>query len=124
MRLSVESSEGSAVFESTQRSVTIGRSPDCDVVISDDRVSRRHLILSWDGNTWQIEDSSSGGTWSNGQRFQAATVDQPMVVNLGHADGVAVTLLPEPEAPPPQGTPEAVLPQAAPRPGPPGAAAP
>lgn len=50
--------------------LTVGRLPDCDVVIDDPSVSKHHADLSWDGTTAWIEDKgSSNGTWVNGDEL-------------------------------------------------------
>ena len=55
------------------RSVQIGRSPDCDVVIESERVSRRHARLFQDPFArWVVEDlGSRNGVWVGGKRVQA-----------------------------------------------------
>lgn len=53
--------------------VTIGRSPDCLFVVSDDYASSRHARLFQHGNEWFVEDlDSRNGTFVNGDR-----IDQP-----------------------------------------------
>lgn len=54
--------------ESTSESLTVGRLPDCDVVVDDPSVSKHHARLSWNTKTWAVEDlGSSNGTRLNGQ---------------------------------------------------------
>ncbi len=49
------------------REMVVGRDPDCDLVIEDDRVSRRHAILVADGSAWSITDlASKNGTLVDG----------------------------------------------------------
>ncbi len=43
--------------------VSIGRSPDCDIVIEQPWVSRKHAILSLQHGKVQLEDCSSSGTY-------------------------------------------------------------
>jgi hypothetical protein len=51
---------------------TIGRSRDCDVVIEDSGVSRRHAELRPDGTAWRIEDlGSTNGVRVNGLAIHA-----------------------------------------------------
>ncbi|PKB66488.1 MAG: hypothetical protein BZY81_07035 [SAR202 cluster bacterium Io17-Chloro-G4] len=48
--------------------MTVGRSPDNDIVIDDPTVSRRHARITFDGNQFNIEDlNSSSGTRVNGK---------------------------------------------------------
>lgn len=45
----------------------LGRSPDADLVLADDSVSRRHAVLSGDRDGLEVEDlGSSNGTSING----------------------------------------------------------
>lgn len=41
------------------RQVVVGRDPDCDVVLEDDRISRRHAVLACNGSGWSITDLGS-----------------------------------------------------------------
>jgi pSer/pThr/pTyr-binding forkhead associated (FHA) protein len=48
--------------------LTVGRQPDCDLVINDASVSKRHAVLRWDsaGSRASIQDlSSTNGTFIN-----------------------------------------------------------
>jgi len=50
----------------------IGRSPDCDVVLDEDTVSKRHARIDWLGSVAELEDlGSSNGTFVNGQKVRA-----------------------------------------------------
>ena len=53
------------VAEITDKAITLGKSPDCDLVISDDNyVSRHHARITPDGQSFLIEDlNSSNGTY-------------------------------------------------------------
>lgn len=47
---------------------TIGRGPECDLQVADDRVSTRHCRLSEQGGQWMIEDlRSTNRTFVNGE---------------------------------------------------------
>lgn len=49
--------------------LTVGRSPNCDCVLPEDCVSRRHAELRHDGERWFLRDlGSSNGTRVNGVR--------------------------------------------------------
>ncbi len=52
------------------RGAAIGRSRDCDIVLEDSGVSRRHAELRPDGTAWRIEDLGS----TNGVRVNGLTV--------------------------------------------------
>ena len=61
----------------------LGRSPEADLVLDDDTVSRRHAVLRGDRTALELEDvGSSNGTSINGN---------PMVGALGLLDGDLVT---------------------------------
>src|SRR5262245_21639001 len=53
-----------------QHVLTIGRSPATDIQLAgDERISREHARLAWNGYQWTIADSLSGnGTFVNGRR--------------------------------------------------------
>lgn len=47
--------------------LTVGRDPECQLVLEDGRVSRRHARLRWNGSGWSLEDlGSKNGTSVNG----------------------------------------------------------
>jgi pSer/pThr/pTyr-binding forkhead associated (FHA) protein len=69
------------------RSLVIGRRPDCDVVLRDDSVSGHHARVGWDGNGWQVEDlGSRNGTFVNGKLVKrAAALRSGDAVRVGNA---------------------------------------
>jgi hypothetical protein len=45
----------------------VGRSSECDIVLSDGRASRHHADIRWDGRQWTVVDNrSTNGTYVNG----------------------------------------------------------
>jgi len=71
----------------TQPICTLGRGLDCDVVLSDPRVSRRHAQLRWRFGRHVLYDlGSSGGTTVNGRAITEAALDPGDVFSLGGAD--------------------------------------
>jgi hypothetical protein len=63
----------------------IGRSPECDVVIDDDDVSRRHaLVYREGGQSWIRDLSSANGTELDGQRLghEAVPIQPGSIVGL------------------------------------------
>ncbi|MBV7326932.1 FHA domain-containing protein [Chloroflexi bacterium TSY] len=53
---------------------TIGRCHTCDITLTDQRVSRYHARLCWQGGCYQIEDlESKNGTYLNGQPVERPT---------------------------------------------------
>lgn len=52
--------------------IVIGRSRDCDIAILDERVSRRHAEIYFDGDAFLVSDLGSyNGTLLNGQRLES-----------------------------------------------------
>ncbi|MCM3882592.1 FHA domain-containing protein, partial [Frankia sp. R82] len=87
---------GEAVLE-PERDHVVGRGRDCDVVISDGRVSRRHLRLESTADGWLARDISSSGIWVDGSRAGVVPLRGGEVrLRLGAADGPSVTLIPPP----------------------------
>ncbi|MCL9796497.1 ATP-binding cassette domain-containing protein [Frankia sp. AgKG'84/4] len=66
--------------------VVIGRGAECDVVLAEPLVSRRHAELRQVGSQWQIVDLGSwNGTFVNGRRVGQATIGPDDIVGIGHA---------------------------------------
>jgi hypothetical protein len=64
--------------------LTIGRSSECQLVLADDTVSRRHAELHAHDGRWLLRDlGSSNGTWVNGRLVIEAEVRPGDVVQLG-----------------------------------------
>lgn len=61
------------------RGATIGRSRDCDIVLEDSSISRRHAELRPAGQGWVVEDLGS----TNGVRINGNTVHGPREVRTG-----------------------------------------
>ncbi|WP_462187426.1 MULTISPECIES: FHA domain-containing protein [unclassified Frankia] len=93
LRITVPS--GQSVL-SADRSHVVGRGRDCDVVIADGRVSRRHVLLEPRGDAgWLAQDVSSNGIWVDGARTgSVALTDGEVRVHLGAANGPTVVLAP------------------------------
>ena len=53
-----------------QSPTTLGRSPECTVVLKDPGCSSHHAAIRSEGGRWVLEDSgSTNGTWVNGERL-------------------------------------------------------
>ena len=65
----------------------LGRETDCDLVVGDETVSRRHAALRLEEEGWLISDlGSRNGTWVNGWRVHdRARVDPGDAVQMGSA---------------------------------------
>jgi len=88
---------------------TIGRAHDSTILISDPKVSRRHLQLTWNGAAFVAEDvGSSGGTLLNGMPLRSPTILRPgdtlsigdTILRLEVASGTATVLAPPREQAP------------------------
>jgi len=65
----------------------IGRSRDCDVVLSDPNVSRRHAELRREGDGWKVVDlGSTNGVKVNRRRVDEAKLRPGDTITLGLAD--------------------------------------
>ncbi|WP_163552842.1 FHA domain-containing protein [Candidatus Frankia alpina] len=82
---------------SPDREHVVGRGRDCDVVIADGRVSRRHLRLEPSDDSWLARDISSNGIWVDGtRRVSVPLTGSEVRVHLGAANGPLVVLIPPP----------------------------
>lgn len=66
---------------------TIGRSSDCDLVVDDPNISRRHAELRADGDSWRVVDlGSTNGVKVNRRRVDEAPLRSGDRVTLGVTD--------------------------------------
>jgi hypothetical protein len=60
--------EAGLTWSLDRQTLTIGRSPECDIVLEDRQVSRVHSRITWHDDHYEIEDlASKNGTHLNGQ---------------------------------------------------------
>ncbi len=59
----------------TGRPFVVGRGRTADLVLTDARVSREHLVIEPDAQGWTVRDVSSNGTWLGGQRVRRVAVE-------------------------------------------------
>ncbi len=79
-----EGKEAGREFVFEQSSVTIGRTTECDVILYDPGVSRKHARIFAEGETFYVEDmGSSNGTKVNGAVVQRAQLSHGDAVSLG-----------------------------------------
>jgi ABC-type multidrug transport system ATPase subunit len=92
--------------------VVFGRGNDCQVVLSDTRVSRRHLEASWQSGAWFIRDlGSANGTYRDGHRLSTEPIAGTLALRLGHAsNGPLVELTVASPVPPPPASPPPAVP--------------
>ncbi|MBO3745279.1 FHA domain-containing protein [Streptosporangiaceae bacterium NEAU-GS5] len=75
---------GTSVTLDPGRSYRLGRDPESDVVVDDDRVSRTHAVLRFASGQWILEDAGSrNGTFANGRRVQQVVVVPGTSIGLG-----------------------------------------
>jgi len=81
-------------------SYTIGRSPKCDIIVQQDTISRIHARIERSGPRYLLrDDSSSNGTFVNGQRINGAHLLQhDDLIGLGSATAILRFLDPDPTA--------------------------
>lgn len=70
--LIIRTTGGERRFLLTEGKNTVGRSPDCNIVINEKGVSREHFAVHVKGETITIEDlGSKNGTFVNGKRIKS-----------------------------------------------------
>jgi RsiW-degrading membrane proteinase PrsW (M82 family) len=74
----------------------IGRSPDNDLVTDVPFVSRQHAVLRWGADQWVFENVGSSSTLLNGEQVTRVSVDRPLDLVLGSADGPVLHVEPPP----------------------------
>lgn len=91
-KLEIKLADGSTTtIELTKRQMILGRASDADVVVNDNLVSRRHVVLLCGPEGVQVVDAgSANGTFLGGQRLPA---QQPIPLMDGAQFRVGQTLL-------------------------------
>lgn len=65
--------------------IVIGRGKDCDIVVGDQDVSRKHALMAFDGKNWWIIDTKSkNGVFINGKQVESSQVSSGDKIGLGH----------------------------------------
>ena len=85
MKIRFPKKDGSReLMELTERAITVGRSPDADVVVLDERASRMHCgIRLWDGDYYVKDLQSKNGTFLNDDRVEMAKISPGDKVRVG-----------------------------------------
>lgn len=66
--------------------ITIGRSPDADIITLDERASRMHCsVRIWDGEYYVKDLKSKNGTYLNHQRVEMAKIKPGDRIRLGNS---------------------------------------
>ena len=85
MRLRYTKHDGTQMeFHLSEQPVTIGRSPEADIVLMDDKASRIHCgIRLWDGEFYLKDLKSKNGTYVNSERIEVAKLKSGDTVRIG-----------------------------------------
>jgi transcriptional regulator with GAF, ATPase, and Fis domain len=69
-------------------SLTVGRDPECGLVLEDPRVSKLHARVQWDGEGWRLEDlGSKNGTSVNGAPATECSLASESWISFGGVTG-------------------------------------
>ncbi|WP_145503612.1 FHA domain-containing protein [Streptomyces sp. CFMR 7] len=92
--LVLETDLGSTVM-SPSRDYHVGRDPESDIVIDDDRVSWHHAVLHPEAGHWLLQDEdSTNGTYTGGHRVHTSDVGAGTVIRFGNpGDGPRAVLV-------------------------------
>lgn len=78
-------------------SLSIGRDAECDIVVSDSRVSRHHATIELSpGGVWVWTDGSANGSFVSGERIGRLTGDSETTIHIGQAQGSFVVISDDP----------------------------
>ena len=73
-------------WEIDENAVLVGRSGQANVNIEDEGLSRRHFLISRDGEDYVIKDlNSRNGTWVDGRRVFAARLRHNDCIRAGNS---------------------------------------
>lgn len=75
---------GESVYDVNKRAVLIGRSRQCDLVLTDTNVSRRHAEIRQRGNDYLVVDlDSTNGVEVNGQKIKTRVLQNGDLITVG-----------------------------------------
>lgn len=77
--------DGQEIVVPLAEHVTLGRAEDSDVVVDDDRISKRHaeLVRNADGSIQVFDLNSTAGTFVNGERVRSHTIQHGDKLSFG-----------------------------------------
>jgi poly-beta-1,6-N-acetyl-D-glucosamine synthase len=79
--------QGSTLRLQSGQSCVLGRDPQCDIVLTDPRVSWRHAVVRWAQNGWVFADAqSTNGTFLDSSRIDMRRISSSSVFRLAHAE--------------------------------------
>jgi hypothetical protein len=68
----------------TRSRTVVGRGADADITVDDTGISRRHIMVTWDGQRAQVEDlGSTNGSKLDGQPLKKAILEPESVITIG-----------------------------------------
>jgi hypothetical protein len=83
----VNGAQSGQVFSCTRDSITIGRAAGKHIRITDKSISRFHAVLRYAQGSWYVQDQkSTAGTFVNGQRVEAARLNNGDRIRIGFID--------------------------------------
>jgi hypothetical protein len=72
-------------FPVTKSKMSIGRTPDCDIVLDDEHLSGKHASLKLADNAWHLTDlDSSNGTYVNAQEISRIQLSDNDIIKMGN----------------------------------------
>jgi chromosome segregation ATPase len=86
-RLLVRTQGETGIVQLLGRRTTLGRTPDNDMRIDEDFISRHHAVVLLAGTNTVVEDlNSTNGTYVNGERINRRTLKEGDLVTLGKTE--------------------------------------
>jgi multidrug efflux pump subunit AcrA (membrane-fusion protein) len=86
-RMLVRTQGETGIVHMLSRRTTLGRTPDNDIRIDEDFISRHHAVLLLSGITTIVEDlNSTNGTYVNGEPVNRRTLKEGDLVTLGKTE--------------------------------------
>lgn len=75
--------------------ITVGRLPECDVVVADQAVSRQHARIIAKPGGWVFQNASQAGSYADGRPVASLDFDEATDLRLGHpVAGELLSLVP------------------------------
>jgi pSer/pThr/pTyr-binding forkhead associated (FHA) protein len=76
--------ETKAIFKYNQSEIMIGRSRNCDLILENPTISRKHAVIRQVDGKFNISDlESTGGTYVNGETITNRALAEGDVITLG-----------------------------------------
>ena len=88
--LTIRVGANSYTVEPADAPIVVGREFPAQIQINDDRISRSHLRIELHGNQWTALDTSSNGTYLDGERQASVVIGGAATIHLGDARGIPV----------------------------------